>query len=315
MNQSKQITDGALLIGVFIVLLLIAMFVPAAILVAIFLLPVPFVLYASRYDWKPSLLMFAVAILFTLLFATYLSLPITILVGIAGIMIGSAIHHGLSPYETWGRGAIGFIAGLVLVFLFMQFILQVNLINVLNEMFDESMEMSQDIIGQFGLANQAEDQLALIQEQMSMVMDLIPVGLAFVAIALAFITQWVSYKVMNRLENKQLKFPPFRSLRFPAAIIWVYFVALLFTFVDLDPNGVFYLAVVNIMSLAGLIMTIQGLSFIFFYTNHKKWPKAIPVISVILTLLLPFLFLYFVRILGIIDIGFGLRDRIAQSKK
>src|SRR5699024_1379142 len=199
-------------------LLLIAMFVPAAILVAIFLLPVPFVLYASRYDWKPSLLMFAVAILFTLLFATYLSLPITILVGIAGIMIVSAIHHGLSPYEPWGRGAIGFIAGLVLVFLFMQFILQVNLINVLNEMFDESMEMSQDIIGQFGLANQAEDQLALIQEQMSMVMDLIPVGLAFVAIALAFITQWVSYKIMNRLENKQLKFPPFRSLRFTAPI-------------------------------------------------------------------------------------------------
>src|SRR5690625_7939857 len=92
------------------------MFVPAAILVAIFLLPVPFVLYASRYDWKPSLLMFAVAILLTLLFATYLSLPITILVGIAGIMIGSAIHHGLSPYETWGRGAIGFIADLCLCF-------------------------------------------------------------------------------------------------------------------------------------------------------------------------------------------------------
>src|SRR5690625_7819541 len=103
MNQSKQITDGALLIGVFIVLLLIAMFVPAAILVAIFLLPVPFVLYASRYDWKPSLLMFAVAILFTLLFATYLFLSIMILFGIAGIMIGVTLHNGFSPYDTWWR--------------------------------------------------------------------------------------------------------------------------------------------------------------------------------------------------------------------
>lgn len=315
MNQSKQITEGALIIGVFIVLLVIAMFVPAAIIVTIFLLPVPFVFYAARYDWKPSLLLFAVAILLTLLFATFLSLPITLLVGIGGIMIGSAIHHGLSPYETWGKGAIGFIAGILLVFLFVQFILQVNLIEKLNVMLDESMEVSQDLMGQFGLADQAGDQLALIQEQMSMVVDLVPVGLAFVAIVLAFIAQWVSYKVLNRLDNKQLRFPPFRSLRFPAVVIWVYFITLLLTFVELDPNSIFYLAVVNIMSLAGLIMTIQGLSFIFFYAHHKKWPKAIPVVSIILTLLLPFLFLYFVRILGIIDIGFGLRDRIAQSKK
>src|SRR5690625_2286592 len=129
MNQSKQITDGALLIGVFIILLLMAMFVPFFILVAIILLPVPFVLYASRYDWKPALLMFAVAILLSLLFATYLSLPITMLVGIAGIMIGSAIHRRLSPYETWARGSIGFIAGLVLVFIFTQLVLQINFVD------------------------------------------------------------------------------------------------------------------------------------------------------------------------------------------
>src|SRR5699024_4859843 len=163
--------------------------------------------------------------------------------------------------------------------------------------------------------DQAEDQLGQLQEQMAYAMDLIPVGMAFIAILFAFLTQWVSYKVMNRLENKQLRFPPFRSLRFPAAVIWVYFFALLFTFVELDPNSVFYLAVVNIFTLAGLLMTIQGLSFIFFYADYKKWPKAIPILSVVLTLILPFILLYLVRILGIIDIGFGLRDRIAQSKK
>src|SRR5690625_6742099 len=79
MNQSKQITDGALLIGVFIILLLIAMFVPAAILVAIFLLPVPFVLSASRNIWKPSFLIFAFVIFFTLLFESYFSLQLTLL--------------------------------------------------------------------------------------------------------------------------------------------------------------------------------------------------------------------------------------------
>lgn len=315
MNQSKQITDGALLTGVFIILLFISMFVPAAVIVAIFLLPIPFVLYAAKYDWKPSLLMFIIALLLSLLFATYVSLPMTILAGIAGIMIGSAIYRGLSPYETWGRGAIGYIAGFVILFLFAQLVLQVNFMHELDVIIEESMDMSEGFIEQMGINEQAEKQLEAMQEQMTQALDLIPVSMAFIAIAFAFLTQWISYKVINRLENKQFRFPPFRALRFPAAVIWVYFAALLLTFLDLDTNSVFYLAVVNILTLAGLFMTIQGMSFIFFYADHKKWPKAVPVVSVVVTLLLPFILLYFVRILGIIDIGFGLRDRIAQSKR
>jgi uncharacterized protein YybS (DUF2232 family) len=315
MNQSKQITDGALLTGIFIILLLITMFLPGAIIAAVFLLPVPFVLYTSRHDWKPSLLMFAAAVILTLLFATYISLPLTLLAGIAGIMTGSAIHRGLTPYETWGRGAIGFIAGFVLLFLFAQFILQVNFMHELDVMLNESMDMSEQLLDRFGIAGQSGDTMELMRKQMASVLDLIPVSLAFIAIMAAFLTQWVSYKVINRVENKKMSFPPFRTLRFPAAVIWVYFAALIFTFFELDEGGVLYLAIVNILALAGIFMTIQGLSFIFFYADHKSWSKAIPVTSVVLTLLLPFLVLYFVRILGIIDIGFGLRDRLRENKK
>jgi len=314
MNQSKQMTDGALFTGIFILLLLMARFIPAFIVIAIFLLPIPFVLYTFKYSWKPSLLMLAAAILFTLFFETSVTLPLTVLVGIAGILIGTAIHQGLSPYETWGRGAIGFIAGLLFVVLFIQLVLQINWLEEIDIMVNDSMEMSQEIMGQYGITDQTQAQ-ELLKDQIELMQDLFPVVLALIAIVFAFLTQWVSYKLINRLENRQFRFPPFRSLRFPVVIIWVYFVALLFTFIDLDPNSVFYLAVINIFTLTGVLMTIQGLSFIFFYANYKKWSKAIPILSVVLTLLLPFLLLYFVRIIGIIDLGFGLRDRIAQRKK
>lgn len=315
MNQAKQITDGAMLTGVFIILLFISIFVPAAVLIGVFLLPVPFILYTAKYDWKPSLLMFIITLLLAFLFVTYLSLPMTILAGIVGIMIGSAIYHRLSPYETWGRGAIGFITSFVVIFLFAQLVLQVNFMHELYVMVNESMEKAEQFMEQAGIGEQATEQLQIMQDYMTQAMDLIPVSMAFGAIAFAFLTQWISYKVINRLENKRLRFPPFRSLQFPVAIIWVYFAALLLTFLDLDADSIFYLAVVNILALAGLFMTIQGLSFVFFYAHHKKWPKAVPVISVVVTLLLPFVLLYFVRILGIIDIGFRLRDRIAQNKK
>ncbi|WP_106495712.1 YybS family protein [Lentibacillus sp. Marseille-P4043] len=315
MNRSKLLTDGVLLIAIYIVLLLIAMFVPLIELVATFLLPVPIIIFASRYDWKSSLLMLAVALVLSSLFATIFSLPVTVLMGLGGVMIGSAMYRGLSAYETWARGAVGFGLGLVFVLLISQLVFDVNMLEEIDVMIDQSMQMSQDMMEQFGLADQAAEQMALIEEQMEMLKNLIPVGIAVIGILLSFIGQWVSYKVINRLENKNFHFPPFRELKLPVSLVWIYFFALIFTFFELDQNGMLYLAVNNVLMLAGMLMVIQGFSLIFFYAYQKNKSKALPIGSVVLTILMPFLFLYLVRILGIIDIGFKLRDRISQSGK
>lgn len=315
MNQSKILTEGALLTAIYIILLLIATFVPVITLVATFLLPVPFIIFASRHDWKPSFLMFAVASVLSVLFATIFTFPITVLMGAGGIMIGSAIHKKLSPYETWARGTIGFVLGLVFIFVFSQFVFQVNLINEIDQMINQSMQMSRKFMEQIGFADQAEDQMVLIEQQIEMIKNLIPAGIAFIAILIAVISQWVSYKVINRLEDRKLHFPPFRLLRMPVSLVWIYFFALIFTFFQLDPSSTLFLAVNNVQILAGMLMTLQGFSFIFFYAHHKNKSKALPITSVILTLLFPFLLLYLVRLLGIIDIGFSLRDRLSKDKK
>lgn len=314
MSRSKVLTDGALLTAIYIVLLLISVFIPAIGLVATFLLPVPFVVFASKYDWKPALIMFVASILFSSLFATVFSIPSTVLMGLGGLMLGSAIHKKLTPYETWARGTLGFIVGLLFIFLTSQLVFNVSWVDEIDSMIDESMQMSKSLMEQFGLEGQ-EDQLAIMEQQVSMLKDLIPVGVAFIAILLAFISQWISYKVINRLEKKNFSFPPFRDLRLPVSLVWIYFFSLIFMLFDLDPSGLFYQAVNNVLVLAGLLMTIQGFSFIFFYAHQKKKSKAIPIVIVIVTLLLPTILLYLVRILGIIDIGFRLRDRISNDKK
>src|SRR5699024_5448371 len=70
MNKSKQLTEGALLTAVYIVLLLILFFIPVLQLVGIFVLPVPFAIYAAHHGWKPSIVMAFVALLLTAMFAT-----------------------------------------------------------------------------------------------------------------------------------------------------------------------------------------------------------------------------------------------------
>ncbi|GAB3053885.1 YybS family protein [Virgibacillus ainsalahensis] len=314
MNQSKKITDGAMLTGIFMVLLLISAFVPVLNIFSMLLLPVPFIIYAARYDWKPTLLMFAVATIITLALATVFSLPLAVLMGLGGLMIGSAIHQNASAYETWARGTFGFIIGLLFAFVFTQFIFQVNWIAELERLFTESMQMSTELLKQFGAAGQAGEIQEIMQEYVSYLTELFPVMLAISAIVLAFISQWIAYKLINRIEKRNLYFPPFRKLQFPTALIWIYLAALIFSFIEMDSSSIFYLAAENAMVLTGLLMAIQGFSFIFFYAHHKKMSKAIPVLSIVLTLLFPIFLLYFVRILGIIDIGFRLRERMTDKE-
>lgn len=315
MNQSKKITDGAMLIAVYFVILLISLLVPFTILLGMFLLPIPFVIYTYRHDWQPAIVMLIVAILVSLLIAPVVSLPMTILVGLGGVMIGMSIHHKYSPYETWARGSIGFVAGLLFLFLFSQFALQINWVQEIDQLVEESVEMSRQLTEQFGLGEQSEDQIERLEEQLVILKDLIPVSISIIAIILAFLTQWMSYKVINRLENQQLRFPPFRSLRFPAPLIWVYFFAIIFTLLNTDTSSVIYIGSYNVYILVGFFMMLQGFSFIFFFTHHKKMSNILPITSIILTIILPSITLYIIRILGIIDIGFGLRDRISEGKK
>jgi uncharacterized protein YybS (DUF2232 family) len=315
MNQSKKLTDGTLLTAIFIIMMLMAIFVPGSLMILIFVLPLPFIIYAYRYDWKPSLIMFGVAILITLLFATMISLPITVLVGLGGIMIGTAAHRKMSVYETLGRGTIGFIAGLLLIYIFTQVVLQVNLANEVDIIMQDSIEMSREMVQQIGLQEITDEELKPFQDQLSEVKDLIPVGITIIAIILAFISQWVGYKFLNRLEKSEFRFPPFRKLRIPVAIVWIYFFSLVFMLMDLEPNSTIYLVANNVFTLVGMLLVLQGFSFMFFIADLKKWPKSLPIIGVIITLFLPFVFLYFVRILGIIDIGFGTRTHLLKKKK
>ncbi|AIF45024.1 YybS family protein [Virgibacillus sp. SK37] len=314
MNQSKRLTEGALLTAIFIGLILVSVFVPVLSFFAMFVLPVPFVIYASRYDWRPSLIMLAVSMLLSILFATIFSLPITLLMGLGGIMIGSAIYRQLTPYETWARGTFGFIIGLLFAFVFTQYVFGVNWVNELESMMNESMDMTINTFEQFGMGEQTEEAREMLEASLDMLVNLLPVFIALIAIGLAFLSQWVSYKIIRRLDNKEIKFPPFRHLRFPVSLIWVYFFALIITLIVSEQSNIFHLAAENLLVLTGVLMAIQGFSFIFYYAHHKNMSKAIPILIVVLTILFPMLFFYLVRILGIIDLGFGLRDRLSKKE-
>src|SRR5699024_9197833 len=224
------------------------------------------------------LMMFFVALIVSFIFATALSLPLTILSGVGGVIIGTAIKRGISPYETWARGSVGFIFGLLCVLLFVQLILNVNIQAEVQAMVNESIQMTKAFMEQTGLSNVNEEQLSLVEDQMRMFVDLLPASIAIMGILIAFMSQWLSYRIMNRIDRKTLAFPPFRKLNLPSSIIWFYFIVLMLSFFNLEEGSSLYIVVINAMSILVVLIIIQGFSFVFFYAHLKNIHKSIPIV-------------------------------------
>ncbi|HLR53003.1 MAG TPA: YybS family protein [Candidatus Avamphibacillus sp.] len=315
MNRSKQITEGAILTAIYVVLLLVSFLIPLIGTLIMIVLPIPFIIFAYKHGWKSGLIMAVAAVLVTFMFSSIITIPMTLTVAIGGIMTGSGLHQKRSSYETWARGTAGFAVGLVLSFLFVQLVFDINISQEIDQQMDMVMEQSNQMIEQFDMGEEAAQQFDRIEEGMDFVKNLLPLAIVFAAILYAFISQWLAYKIINRIDHKSFRFPPFRDLSFPPAILWVYLVAILMTLFQTDHEGMFFIIIQNVVMLAGMLMLIQGLSFIFYYTYHKELSIALPIIVVIFGVFYAPIAFPFIRILGIIDIGFKLRERISKNKK
>ncbi len=313
MNQTKKQVDGALFTGLFIIILLAGLFIPVITPIAIFVLPIPFVMYTARHSWKPALVMAVAAIILSILLGTVLALPLAVPTIIGGIMIGEAIHKKITAYETLARGTFGYIVGMLFIFLFVQLVLQVNMVAEFQSLMDESLASSTRMMEQFASQEQADVVKETMEQVTEGLMNLLPFYFLFIAIIQALISQWLAYKLMNRIEKRQLRFPPFRSLRFPSSVLFIYLFVLLAAFMVADADsGTMSMAIQNLLVIAQLILTIQGFSFLFFFAHDKKMSKAFPIISIILVLLMP-TFMFIIRFLGILDIGMNLRERMGKK--
>lgn len=313
MKQSKPVRTGAMYLGIYLLLLLLTIFIPAVELVTIFLLPLPFIVYTVQFGWKSGAGLAGAVFLLSILLFPGISLPFAFVAVFGGYMAGSAISAGSSAYETWARGTVGYLLGLISAFLFIQSVFSVNIIQETRAVIQSSVQSTHDTMETVGL-DIGEEEMTAIAGQMEGLLDLLPVIFVVIALLLALITQWLGYKFLNKRENKLYKFPPFRTFRLPIAVIWIYFLAILATLISGGEEGTMYLAAVNVTNLAGVLMALQGLSFVFFYVHKKKLSKSIPIITIATLVFFPFIGLYLLRILGIIDLGFSLRDRINNDK-
>ena len=309
-NQTKAITQGAMMIALFLVLLAIAYYAPVIGTMAFFVAPLPLAWYSATYNRNSAVGVTIIAIIASLFIGNILILPFSLILAATGFIIGDCLRQKKSKVYLF------LATGMTILLTFaVQYIVPVRFFNIdfieqsltlARESYEKSFEYSASITGQ----EVPKEQLLEMFKTLEMTM---PSSITIAVFALAFIMIAVMLPVLKRLKVEVPKFAPFRDMRLPRAILWYYLIVLSINlFVQPDLGTALYVVILNLSMILWVLLTLQGISFIHYLIDTFNGPKFLKVLATIMAIPL----YSFVVLIGIVDLGFNLRDIVkAKSEK
>ncbi|ANC10818.1 MULTISPECIES: YybS family protein [Bacillus cereus group] len=311
MKQTKFITEGAALLAIYAILLLISMYVPILGTVVTFALPLPFILLTIRHKLSNVLVIFVVALFVTVIVSQPMNLVKTIMFGLIGIVLGYTYKTRKKPVEILIAGMLAYLIGFVLIYVASIKFFNLDIMKQMQSMFSESMVQSEKIVSAIGMPI-SKEQKELLTQMNDILQLLFPSILVLVSVCFSWITVIISGSVLKKLKHDIIPWPKFKDLQLPKSIVWYYVIfILLATFIKVDPTSYLHMVFSNLYVIFALLLVLQGLTFISFLAYRKGFTKGVPIISFIVCMFIPMLF-PLVTILGIIDLGISLRSKIGE---
>lgn len=312
MRNVHKLTEGAILLAVYAVLILITVYIPVFGVVTILFLAIPFILFAAKNTRLSSLVFFVGALLISFIVGPILVILLTLSYGGAGLIIGYFIQEKKGRPASFIAATLALLAILILQYVIAVVFFKFNFINEMIAIMKESMDTSKNMLAALG-QNTDNPLFEQFEEIVKMINALTPSLFVLIALITVFLIEVVSFPIVKRFGVKIEPWKPFRELMLPKSILWYYLLAILASFVFNPSEGSYwYLVLVNCAFILQLFMVIQGLSLIYYLCFKKGISKVVPIIATIIIFIMP-IFLSIVRILGIIDLGFDLRKRIEKS--
>jgi len=306
-KRTNVLTEGAIFVAIYTVFLLITLYVPILSVISIFFLSTPFIIFGIRHGIKQSFVLLLASIVMTFLIGSIVSLPIGLMFSVTGIIMAYFYRQKRQLFALIG-GTISLLINFVLDYALSIVFLGVDLFS---DVIQQTKSSVRETLAAFPSMDEEMKKTMMEQmnEQFDLLMNLLPSMFVIVSFMLAVIIHILNIGIIKRLKLNVGTITPFRDWKFPKSIIWYYLIATLLMLINLPKESFLNIALYNIVFVLQTVLLIQGFSFIFYFCHVKKLSKAVPVLIVIGTFILPIL-LYPVRILGIIDLGFNLREKI-----
>ncbi|MEF7658470.1 YybS family protein [Bacillus thuringiensis] len=309
MKNTKFITEGAALLAIYAMLLLISMYVPILGAVVTFALPLPFILLTIRYKLSSAFVIFTAALFITVIVSQPMNLVKTTMFGLIGIVLGYMYKKQKNPVEILMAGTLAYLIGIMLIYVASIKFFNIDLMKQMQNMFNESMTQSEKIVTAAGMPI-SKEQKELFAQFNDVLQTLFPSLLVMVSVCFSWITVMISGSVLRKLKYDVIPWPKFKDIQLPKSIVWYYVIfILLSTFIKVEPTSYLHMVFSNLYVIFALLLVLQGLTFIAFLAHSKGFTKGVPIISFIACMFIPMLF-PLVTILGIIDLGISLRSKI-----
>ena len=313
MKNARILTEGAMLLAIFAVLLLITIYVPLLGMVANFFLAVPFILFAAKNEWKMSLVFLAASILISLILGSLTSLPLAFAYGTTGVVTGYLIQRKKDRIIILLAGTIVFLVNMIASYAISVALFNIDIFKEINDVMQDSLTKSADMLKSLGQEAQAEQTIEQFKKALSLVKTLFPSMIVIWSVVTTFITQSVSLPIVKRFGIEIQKWKPFRELSLPKSTLWYLLITLTASLLLHPEQGTYlYAALFNLSFILQALMWFQGCTFLFYFLDVKGLSKSIGVILLIASFFIP-IFLYIIGILGIIDLGFDRRKKLRKK--
>ncbi|MDP4084657.1 MAG: YybS family protein [Bacillota bacterium] len=310
MTNVRKLTEGAILLAVFTVLLLLTIYVPLLGSFINLFLPVPFILFSAKSDLKNISVFVVASFIISFIFGATIALPITFLYGLLGILMGYLLQKNKSRTMILILCSLLFLINTVILYVVSTVFFHFDMINEMFKMFHDSLNTSSTMLKSMGQQQQGKQLIEQYEKGLVVVKTLIPSLLVLLSFVTVLIVQLLSLPILKRFGINVGSWRPFRELSLPKNLIWYLLLSLAASLLLRPPTGTFlYNALANLTCILSLFMLFQGLTIIFYFFNQRGIKKSIPITIAVFSLFVPLL-LYIIVILGIIDLGFGIKSRL-----
>ncbi|MFX3618583.1 MAG: YybS family protein [Sporolactobacillus sp.] len=307
MKDKNALVIGALSIVVLFVLIVLTVVGGLAALLMIWLIPIPVMYAAARLGWRYGLALLIAGIIFLLIFSqtVFVLLPFFMLA--MGFVMGCVIRLKKSAFAVLLAGTLANCALLIIS-------LGVSILLFHYNPIDAGMK---EMLAFFQNAKEINPalgaQLKSMREYRSLFSELsyfAPSMLVMLSAFYALIVELISLPFLRAFHAEAPRWLPFRKWKLPKSVIWIYLFALIASNIGISKGTPVFEIAVNFQYIMQVLLAVQGLSFLYSAAHKRRLPLVIPIVLTILGLFR----IETLIILGIIDLGFDLRQRIKKKE-